>query len=121
MTPEQTSENANLALKHRLYVSGWMLSSSLIHAREYPRHYYINLKYNDEGLPIGVICVHIRGINNEIGSIQVFVRKSERRKGYGTELINIMYDEWSGISLRHDDGIKGSRLFWENTIIKSEN
>ncbi|MNR26126.1 hypothetical protein D3C85_1433170 [compost metagenome] len=72
---------ADIALKHRLYVSGWRLSGELKSTREGQNiKERIAIAYSQE-IPIGV-C-----FQKEDGSTHVFVRKSERKVGVGRSLV----------------------------------
>ena len=76
------SAAADVALKNRLYVSGWCLSGELINIRECDNaDYRIALAYED-GVPVGVAVV------TEDKNLQVFVRKAKRGHGYGRQLVN---------------------------------
>ena len=78
---------ADDALKARLYVSGWILSSELMYIRDCltetcnERPFYdIAVAYED-GNAVGVSII------NENGNLQVFVRKAKRHNGYGRKLV----------------------------------
>ena len=78
---------ADDALKARLYVSGWLLSSELMYIRDAlsetcnERLFYdIAVAYED-GNAVGVSII------NEKSNLQVFVRKAKRHSGYGRKLV----------------------------------
>ena len=78
---------ADDALKARLYVSGWLLSSELMYIRDClsetcnARPFYdIAVAYED-GNAVGVSII------NENSNLQVFVRKAKRHNGYGRKLV----------------------------------
>lgn len=101
--------NADVALKSRLYVSGWLLSGYLRLARLAPENYYVHLHYVDER-PVGVILVS--NIHSNEPHVQTFVRKSMRRKGIGTAMYNHVKEHFKVDKFRHDNGIMGSRAYW---------
>lgn len=95
-------ELASLALKSRLYVSGWELSHQLKAARDYPEDYEIKLEYV-KGVPVGV-CL----LDKCDGSISMFVKKAFRRKGIGRRLVKRFGDKIKKASW----GIHGSEDFF---------
>jgi len=77
--------NADLALKHRLYVSqqGFCLSETLQDIRSgYDKNSKIVLHYQND-IPVGVAVYQPYSYVN----IQIFVRKSMRRQGIGQKLM----------------------------------
>lgn len=110
----EDSINADIALKNRLYVSGWELSSSLKHAREYPDSYIVLLEWSDD-LPVGVVlyCVGSR-------EMQFFVKKAYRRKGIGTKLFKKLKDRIPHTEFRYDLGITGSGYFFNSVLMDKE-
>lgn len=97
-----TKEKADIALKNRLYISGWGLSGQLKSARKYPDVYEVSLEYLD-GKPVGVAVLGYGG------HVSIFVRKDCRRKGIGTKLINSFGDKVKEVSW----GICGSEDFFD--------
>ena len=104
---------ADDALKARLYVSGWLLSSELLNIRDYLSEtsierplYDIAVAYED-GNAVGVSII------NEKGNLQVFVRKAKRHNGYGRKLVRkIRRDGAYGIC-----GVDGEgKIFTKNGI-----
>lgn len=73
---------AKLALRERLYVSGWDMSNYLKAVNFRPHEDDIVCILRKNRTPIGVSISRY-----ESNSLHVFIRKSERRKGYGTQLI----------------------------------
>jgi hypothetical protein len=111
-------EAADIALKNRLYVSGWRLSYSLRDIREKENNdtYKISLAYKNDK-PIGV-CV-----KTFCNHVQVFVRKEERRQKIGTTLVqktlgkrrkNFYYER--GVSYSIDFFEKVKNLIKNNNI-----
>lgn len=106
----EVSINADLALKNRLYVSGWELSSSLKHARSSPDAYMVLIEWRDD-IPVGVI-LYTKG--NRV--IQFFVKKSYRRQGIGTKLFAKLKEILPPTDFRYDLGIDGSRKFFSSIL-----
>ena len=111
----ETEINADIALKNRLYVSGWCLSGSLRDARENPNNKLVLLHYDDDGIPVAVLyashdCSDITLQNYT--NVQVFVRKSKRNKGIGKKLVNKLKELSPNANFIWSCGIKGSRMFW---------
>lgn len=102
---------AALCLKHKLYVSGWTLSNdlTLIKAGRTLVGRRIVLAKDGE-TPVGV-CV-----KTPSGFLQVFVRKSYRYQGIGSELIRLSKakpDEY----LHAGDGVVGSIHFFSKNNV----
>jgi len=78
---------AKIALKHRLYVSGWFLGETIRKIvkdnPEWCKNYKMALYYYNK-TPVGV-CLRT---NNKL--LMVFVRKSYRNKGIGRKLVKCM-------------------------------
>lgn len=100
---------ANIALKSRLYVSGWVLSGVLVKVRE---GYNVCKKIaiaEIENKPVGVAIV------NHYNEVQVFVRKSERKKGIGKNLVESLNET----TLKGNSGIDGSLTFFDKIGVKN--
>ena len=105
---------ADDALKARLYVSGWLLSSELMYIRDClsetcnERPFYdIAVAYED-GTAVGVSII------NEKSNLQVFVRKAKRQNGYGRKLVRrIRRDGAYGLCGADGEG----KIFTKNGII----
>lgn len=81
-TEEDIKAFTDIALKSRLYVSGWMLSGWLINAREKPETVQaVCLVFNESEMPIGVLLA----LKDRTSA--VFVKKFYRRLGLGTKLV----------------------------------
>ena len=105
----QAHVGADLALKKRLYVSGWSLSGELLTIRERKdnKSNKVSIVYKDKE-PVGVAIL-------ASGEIQAFVRKSERRNGFGKMAVeSLQPDE----GVRHGYGIDGSMTFWNKVLEK---
>lgn len=69
-------EGAAIALKARLYVSGWCLSGQLCATKNEPHvNDVVSITFVD-GSPVSVLSIRHN-------TIMAFTRKSERSKGYG--------------------------------------
>jgi GNAT superfamily N-acetyltransferase len=105
--------NADIALKNRLYVSGYMLSEVLrkIRSGEFDGRVVIHCE-ND--IPVGVAVEHYSPV--VFYKTMVFVRKSMRRKGIGSKLLQQLQPRKSsyvGI------GCDASRKFWQKNGFNS--
>lgn len=101
---------AALALKNRLYVSGWDLSHALKAVRrgEYIFCNAISILF-DDSVPVGVAISQYKSHD-----LMVFVRKSKRRKGYGSLLANSVKTSDSTMQ----GGMKHSYLFFDAIGVK---
>lgn len=114
MEPNLVSMNADIALKSRLYVSGWNLSETLKFARDYPDTFYVDIHYDHERIPVGVLVYIARS-----GETQVFVRKSERKKGVGRTMINKLKESnafRSTLPPNYGNGVDGSHIFFKKCL-----
>lgn len=101
---EEIKKAANEALKHRLYVSGWLLSRELKWARAKPaylKNITITYKHNK---PVGVIICRWDNM------LQIFVRKSERKQGIGSKMISCVKTKESWAST----GIDRTGKIWKD-------
>ena len=103
-------EAAAIALKNRLYVSGWGLSSqlSLISKGKMPDAKVVLCE--KDGKCVGVA---VRISKGKYWNTAVFVRKSERRQGIGSKLLS---------NVKTDDsiagyGIEGCQNFWDKNNV----
>jgi GNAT superfamily N-acetyltransferase len=104
----QNQINADIALKSRLYVSGYMLSGLLVAVRNGGILADVVLHYDQHNVPVGVaVSVTDRAY---VGyETMVFVRKSKRRQGIGT----ILLDKLNGDRKQYVGiGCSASRNFW---------
>lgn len=105
---EAASKGADVALKARLYVNGWQLSGELVKIRKGSVRAQVALAYDTDGVPVGV---SVRGEGNWLN---VFVRKSHRKNGVGTLLVEALKSE----DVRAGYGIVGSLSFWNKVGVK---
>lgn len=116
MSDYRTSEDARLALKHRLYINGWNLQHDLKHAVVRPELFYVALHYAD-GVPVAVLVIRhkvtARRHRNVLGAA-MFVRKRFRRRGIGSALISNFVDPHPTKvrSIHATRGVDGSIEFW---------
>jgi hypothetical protein len=99
-------KGADLALKSRLYVSGWALSGELLSIREAKRKDDRVAVLIKDKAPVAVAILSGR-------SVQAFVRKQERRNGYGRMVVKELSppdNAWTGT------GIDGSDSFWNKVL-----
>lgn len=117
MTKEWNSNqvNADIALKNRLYVSGWMLSSHLKAIRDGKINSIVKLQYED-GKPVGVVTMNrpYEGFDPEhfdtkVTNVEIFVKKAYRKKGIGRKLIA----QLENCPKLGGWGVDGSQRFWK--------
>lgn len=108
---DKAPEGAGIALKHRLYVSGWNLSGELVSIRNSNDNgkHKVSIVYKDDE-PVAVAILNNR-------EVQAFVRKSERKQGFGTMAVKGLKppkerDAYYGC------GIDGSYKFWNKVLEK---
>jgi hypothetical protein len=98
---------ADLALRHRLYVSGWALSHVLQCFRTSQNTTdRLALGFCDDQ-PVAVAIYRD-------GTIQAFCRKSQRRQGYGGACVRALRAQ----SARAKLGITGTDRFWQQQNVK---
>lgn len=106
--------NANIALRRRLYVSGFLLSGVLKDIRAGILEAQVILHYEND-IPVGVVVLITDGVPtcylSSYYDLMIFVRASYRNRGIGKKLINAMK-----VSTRLKVG-RGSRYscnFWQS-------
>ena len=104
---EDSKYAADIALQARLYVSGWQLSGDLVRIRKGSVKAQVALAYDPSGAPVGVSV-------REGNWLNVFVRKSHRRHGVGTLLVEALKSE----HIRAGYGIVGSLSFWNKVGVE---
>lgn len=106
--------NASIALKNRLYVSGWMLLPHLKAIRDGKITSVVKIHY-ENGKAVGVVTMNkpYEGFDPEhfdtkVTNVEIFVKKSYRKKGIGRQLIAQLEEcpKFGGW------GVEGSNLFW---------
>lgn len=106
----QNQINADIALKNRLYVSGYLLSGILIDIRSGVLSANVVLHFEDNN-PVGV-AVHVLEDDYYDYQLMVFVRKSKRGNGIGSKLLKSLKAPEGCIVGR---GCKASYPFWHKT------
>lgn len=96
--------NADIALKNRLYVSGYMLSGVLIDIRNGDNDGRVVIHFEND-IPVGVAVTQ----TSSYYQTMIFVRKSMRKRGIGTKLLAQL--DASKIT-RVGVGCKASLNFW---------
>lgn len=116
-------DKADIALKNRLYVSGWILSEilKLIRNDYYKGKEHIELEYEND-IPITVvICIPVVNSNtcNEYQYMS-FTRKSKRKKGYASKCIRrIKKNINKKLRTFGVVGIDSSKYFWQTNDIRN--
>lgn len=107
----EIKNNCDIALKNRLYVSGWSMSGEYLRGRKYGSSYleYIDIYYI-ESKPVGAITLTV------VNGLNIFVKKAYRRKGIGSILLSKMKEsldiqDWSE-ALYGECGIEGYEEFF---------
>lgn len=101
---------AKEALLARLYVPGWSMSGWLKRASKGCTHFEKIAVYREAGKPVGAAIVDDEGLVN------VFVRKSFRRKGIGRKLMDALKSD----KLEGRYGIQGSLEFFSAVGVYAE-
>lgn len=108
-TGEDKKFAADLALKNKLYVSGWSLSKALKSVRNGSRFCNSISILFENSVPVGVAISEY-----DHHELNVFVRKSKRRKGYGSLLAHSLKTPDSTMT----GGTKDSYRFYDAIGIK---
>lgn len=110
----ESQVNANIALRGRLYVSGFLLSGVLKDIRAGILEARVNLHYEDD-IPVGVAVLITDGVpTNYLSSyydLMIFVRTNYRNRGIGKKLIDEMK---VSTSLKVGRGSRYSCNFWHS-------
>lgn len=108
----ESAEFAKVAISNRLFVPLWTMRQYLDPLDIVFFGTKVALAY-DNDRPIGVaLCSDYPDKNH----LQVFIRKSYRRKGIGTNLLNIV-NQKNGKKSYAVEGIKGSEKFFQKNHI----
>lgn len=110
---EDSKKAADIALKNRLYVSGWDLSQRLKAIRSGKEPYDVALAFDGE-TPVGVTIIGANSFVQNSGGrqhIQVFVRKKMRRHGIGSSLVAMAKEE-AKVDFWAYTGAACSPAFW---------
>lgn len=111
----KAADGADIALRNKLFVSGWELSKTLATIREQavrrPTEYTVAMSYKGK-VPVAVAI-------REGTFMQAFCRRSERRNGHASacaRAIRAHHPELEA-TLYAFTGIDGSYSFWRNCLI----
>lgn len=114
----ESQVNANIALRHRLYVSGFLLSGVLKDIRVGILDARVILHYEDD-IPVGVAVLIIHGVPTSYLSsfydLMIFVRTSYRNRGIGKKLVKQMK---VSTRLKVGRGSRYSSNFWQSMGFK---
>jgi len=114
----ESQVNANIALRSRLYVSGFLLSGVLKDIRSGILEARVLLHYEDD-IPVGVAVLIIDGVPTSYLSsfydLMIFVRNSYRNRGIGKELVEQMK---VSNNLKVGRGSRYSSNFWQSIGFK---
>ena len=99
------------ARKARLFIPGWSLFDTFVHAENHSDSYAICF-YEEGGVKIGFGVVEKEVLFGDGKYMQVFVRKQHRRKGIGRQIVGILAKIEPDFS--YGEGNKGSINFWNN-------
>lgn len=116
-------EGASLVLKNRLYVSGWNLSGALKDIKQgkfyYDKSLYALYVKFIAGVPVAVCLATPYSHNKVEFEINVFCKKTHRRKGFASECLALCKKDKGRDALWHfGPGIDGSHVFWQVNDIK---
>jgi len=111
-TEDDLKHAKQLCISHRLFVNGWVMREWL----EYDDAENIFILFKNE-VPIGAAIVTY--IDDAL-NFGIFIRKSERRNGYGTMLVD-KATKLVDKKLFFTEGVKGSWEFFEQTKLEQEN
>lgn len=103
--PKAAIADARKALRHRLFVNGWLLREYLVDITNMDITADIALAYNENQVPIGVAITRKGN-----GFTMVFVRKKYRKQKVGTALVMRLKKE-NPRGIWFSDGINGSMKF----------
>lgn len=104
---------AKVAISNRLFIPRWTMREYLNTLDIVFFNTKVALAYDDDK-PIGVaLCSDYPDKNH----LQVFIRKNYRRKGIGTNLLNIV-NQNNGKTPYAVEGIKGSEKFFQKNNIE---
>lgn len=108
----------NLALKYRLYNSGWCLSKELVNLRisDNSLDYEVCLAFYDN-IPVGIILFCKFSFTwDERNHCMFFVKKSFRKNGIATKMLDIMRTKKNNI--RGSATIAGSIKFFKKVGVE---
>lgn len=107
-------ELVNIALKNRLYVSGWQLSHTMKKIRKNYNNETISIVYYGD-LPVSV------SIQDKISRVQSFTKKDYRFKGFGRIAIECLMEHRNNDYYFNEHGVDGSWSFFDKTLTMDKN
>lgn len=111
------SELANLALKNRLYISGWQLSGLLKRIRACPRpDDVVSIAFTDDNMAVAVVI-----LTGGSDTIACFTKKAYRKKGFGKAAVDGLRTCANKEILGHWYGGKGSPEFFQKCGLNISN
>lgn len=110
-------EACKQARKARLFVPGWNLFGTYVHAMENPEMYAICF-YVEDGVKLGVGIVELDSDWDEHHYMQVFVRHNQRKQGIGRQIVEKLCTIKP--DFEYGEGSAGSLIFWEKVTNKGE-
>jgi len=99
--PESIKKLAKIALVNKLWVHGWTLRGWLCNPQDIDC--IAVLKKNNNY--IGVAVIRKRSCGRSYCNTGVFVRNTERRKGYGSKILNCVKKHSTVTEILHDNHI----------------
>lgn len=99
---------ASVALKNRLYVSGWMLSGIMVRIRRSPKPNDIVSIVTVDGKPISVAV-----LTDGSDTIACFTKKAYRKKGYGKLAVTGLKQSAEKGVRGHSEGLNGCSDFFQ--------
>lgn len=113
---DKLAEGATLALKHALYVPGWLLAGNLgraaIAAPATQTYNFTKITLAFDGdKPVGVALV------TSWLQVMVFCRKRYRRQGIGSALVTYLNVDKTVVTA--GEGLYGTHAFWHANEIKN--
>jgi GNAT superfamily N-acetyltransferase len=112
----EAPEGASLALQHRLYINGWMLSSRLESVVEGNYRGAVAVATKD-GAPVAVVLVRIARDGKSPLDIAAYCKPAYRRQGISSQLIKALEAEEVPFP-NALPGIDGSQHFWRANGVK---
>jgi len=98
---------ASIALKNRLFVSGWEMSHTLREIRHNPHKATIAVLFEDN-VPMSI------SLQERCSRVQSFTRKAKRRQGYGSMTFDCVIKYKENEKFYHEYGISGSLDFFHH-------
>lgn len=111
---ENLKEGIKICQKHTLYIIGWEFQRYL---SEFPNDIICIFILYKDGKPIGSL-IHTNDLLYSPYNFGVYIRKYERRKGYGSMLTRFFRAHYSKAKLCVGQGAYGTCNFWDKNAIR---